>query len=82
MKLVQEIKQGSSKWIKTMGDQYSNFYWQEGYGIFSVSPKDVDTVSKYIKNQHVHHKKLSFKDEYRPRRDGYAKVFKELRYKF
>ena len=65
MKLVQEVKQGSSKWIKTMGDQYTGFYWQEGYGIFSVSPKSVDHVIEYIKNQHIHHQKLSFKDEYR-----------------
>jgi len=65
MQLVQEIKQVSSKWIKTMDDRYSNFYWQEGYGIFSVSPKSVDTVIDYIKNQHVHHQKMNFKDEYR-----------------
>ena len=65
MKLIQEIKQGSSKWIKTMGDQYTNFYWQDGYGIISVSPKKVDKVIEYIQNQYIHHQKLSFKDEYR-----------------
>lgn len=27
MTLVQQVKQGSSKWIKTMGEPYSNFYW-------------------------------------------------------
>ncbi|WP_322571173.1 transposase [Rhodohalobacter sp.] len=27
MTLVQQIKQGSSKWIKTMGKSYSDFYW-------------------------------------------------------
>ncbi len=63
MKLIQELKQGSSKWIKTMGDQYSNFYWQDGDGIFSVSPKNVDKVVEYIKNQDIHHQKISFKDE-------------------
>ena len=65
MKLVQEVKQSSSKWIKTMGDQYANFYWQDRYGIFSVSPKSVNHIIQYIKNQHTHHQKLSFKDEYR-----------------
>lgn len=64
MKLVQEVKQGSSKWIKTRGDQYSNFYWQDGYGIFSVSYKKTDTVVRYIQNQHIHHQNLSFKEEY------------------
>ncbi len=65
MDLIQHIKQGSSKWIKTRGENYSNFYWQDGYGIFSVSPRSVDKVMEYIKNQHTHHEKLSFKDEYR-----------------
>jgi len=49
-----------------MGDPYSDFYWQDGYGIFSVSPKRADTVFDYIKNQHIDHQKMSFKDEFRP----------------
>ena len=65
MTLVQQVKQGSSKWIKTNDDRYSDFYWQDGYGIFSVSPINVDTVIEYIKNQHIHHQKMSFEDEYR-----------------
>lgn len=65
MKLVQELKQSSSKWIKSKGYQYQNFYWQEGYGIFSVSPGNVDKVSSYIKGQESHHKQLRFKDEFR-----------------
>ena len=65
MTLVQQVKQGSSKWIKTIDAEYANFYWQDGYGIFSVSPKRVDNVIEYIKNQHNHHQKMSFKDEYR-----------------
>ncbi len=65
MRLVQEVKQGSSKWVKTMDDRYADFYWQDGYGVFSVSPKRVDTVIEYINNQRIHHQKMSFKDEYR-----------------
>ena len=64
MTLVQEVKQSSSKWIKTINERYSNFYWQEGYGVFSVSPINVSKVIAYIQNQHRHHQKLSFKDEY------------------
>jgi putative transposase len=63
MKLLEELKKQSSKWIKTKGDEYSNFYWQDGYGIFSVNPTQVDVVTKYIKNQEIHHKKLTFKEE-------------------
>ncbi len=36
MTLVQQVKQGSSKWIKTIDTRYADFYWQDGYGIFSV----------------------------------------------
>jgi REP element-mobilizing transposase RayT len=34
--LVESIKTGSSKWIKTKGDRYAGFGWQNGYGAFSV----------------------------------------------
>ncbi|MCC5908216.1 MAG: IS200/IS605 family transposase [Balneolaceae bacterium] len=77
MTLVQQVKQGSSKWIKTMGEPYADFYWQDGYGIFSVSPKRVDTVIEYIKNQHIHHQKMSFKDEYRKFLKNYGIDFDE-----
>ena len=77
MKLVQEVKQSSSKWIKTMVDQYANFYWQDGYGIFSVSPKSVNHIIQYIKNQHTHHQKLSFKDEYRKFLNEYGVEYDE-----
>ncbi|WP_018622351.1 IS200/IS605 family transposase [Spirosoma luteum] len=65
MKLVEEVKSHSSKWIMTKGEDYHNFYWQDGYGAFSVNPSQVDTVIAYIINQHEHHSKKSFQDEYR-----------------
>jgi len=37
MKLVQEIKTNSSRWIKIKGKKYENFFWQDGYGAFSVA---------------------------------------------
>ncbi len=64
MKLLEEIKSHSSKWIKTKGDQYKNFYWQRGYGSFSVNPAEIDVVIRYIENQAEHHKKRTFQDEY------------------
>ena len=65
MDLLEEVKKRSSKWIKTISDKYSNFYWQDGYGIFSVNPKETDKVVEYIKNQDEHHKHISFQDEFR-----------------
>lgn len=65
MDLLEELKKQSSKWIKTQGIAYSNFYWQDGYGIFSVNPTQVNIVVEYIKNQAEHHKTMSFQDELR-----------------
>jgi REP element-mobilizing transposase RayT len=65
MKLLEEVKSHSSKWIKTKGPAYRNFYWQDGYGAFSVNPAEVDTVIAYIANQHEHHAKKTFQEEYR-----------------
>lgn len=63
MKLVEEVKKQSSKWIKTIDDRYEKFYWQDGYGIFSVNPSELERVIQYIKNQEEHHKKRTFKEE-------------------
>lgn len=65
MNLLEEVKKRSSKWIKTKNIMYTDFYWQDGYGIFSVSPSDVERVVNYIRNQKEHHKKMSFKQEFR-----------------
>lgn len=65
MTLVQKIKAHSSKWMKTKDESLANFFWQDGYGAFSVNPSQVDVVINYIKNQHEHHRQKDFKDEYR-----------------
>ncbi|MDO3645123.1 IS200/IS605 family transposase [Mucilaginibacter sp. L3T2-6] len=63
--LLEKVKGQSSKWMKTQDESLANFYWQDGYGAFSVSPRDVEKVKAYIANQHEHHSKQSFQDEYR-----------------
>lgn len=65
MKLLEEVKKQSSKWIKEQGMNYAYFYWQDGYGIFSVNKTEVDVVTRYIKNQRQHHEAKCFEDEYR-----------------
>jgi len=65
VKLLGELKSHSSKWVKTLGPKYHNFYWQDEYGAFSVNPADVQVVVKYIENQKEHHSKQTFQDEYR-----------------
>ncbi len=64
--IAEEVKKGSSKWMKTPeGNNNDNFYWQGGYGAFSVSQSKVEAVKKYIQNQEQHHRKVSFQDELR-----------------
>ena len=62
--LIEEMKRNSSRWLKTISPKYNDFSWQGGYGAFSVSQSQVDTVINYINNQAEHHKRQSFKDEY------------------
>jgi putative transposase len=64
MKLVEELKKQSSKWIKTKGITYSHFYWQNGYGFFSVNYTKTDKVIDYIEKQHEHHKQKNFQNEF------------------
>ena len=63
--LMQEVKTESSKWIKTQGEAYQNFHWQDGYGAFSVGFREVDRLVRYIENQKQHHGLVSFQEEFR-----------------
>jgi REP element-mobilizing transposase RayT len=63
--LVQEIKIGSSKWLKTRSACNDHFHWQGGYGIFSISPSHRPTLENYIWSQEEHHRVVTFQEEYR-----------------
>jgi REP element-mobilizing transposase RayT len=63
--LVEEIKKSSSKWLKTKSTEYAKFHWQNGYGMFSISPSHRAALEKYIDTQAEHHRKVSFQEEYR-----------------
>lgn len=62
--LLQDIKGHSSKWINKRGFAGGKFSWQAGYGAFSYSQSQINSVIKYIINQDEHHKKKTFGDEY------------------
>jgi hypothetical protein len=51
--------------MKTKDQSLKNFYWQDGYGAFSINPSEVDIVASYIDNQQEHHSKKTFQQEYR-----------------
>lgn len=63
--LVESVKTGTSKWIKTKGPAYQKFYWQNGYGVFSIGQSNKEALKRYIQNQKKHHEKISFQDEFR-----------------
>lgn len=62
--LVEEIKTSTNNWIKDKRLSKFKFDWQRGYGAFTHSKMQIDTVVNYILNQEQHHKKKSFKEEY------------------
>jgi putative transposase len=62
---VKNIKQGTSRWLKTKSPDLHDFQWQAGYGAFSVSASNINTVTKYIARQPEHHQTRTFQDELR-----------------
>jgi REP element-mobilizing transposase RayT len=62
--LVRDIKAASSKFINDKNWIMGRFSWQEGYGAFTYSHSQIDSVINYINNQEEHHQTKSFKQEY------------------
>ncbi|HYL95458.1 MAG TPA: IS200/IS605 family transposase [Terriglobales bacterium] len=60
-KAVQVLKANSSRWL---GEHGINFSWQEGYAAFSVSASQLSVVREYIQNQHAHHQRRNFEEEF------------------
>ena len=60
---VKLIKGSSSYFVnqELIGDD--KLYWQEGYGILTVSPRHKDIIIKYIRNQEQHHNKKNLSVE-------------------
>jgi REP element-mobilizing transposase RayT len=75
--LVEELKTTSSRWLKGQSPALSNFAWQRGYGVFSVSPSDLPALIGYIDAQDEHHRNKTFQDEYRAFLRKYRVAFDE-----
>ena len=73
--LMRIVKSESSEWINSQKFNPETFRWQEGYGAFSYSRSQVQTVCNYISNQEEHHKKKTFAEEY----EDFLKAF-EIEY--
>ena len=62
--LVRDVKAGSSAFINAQQWVHGRFNWQEGFGAFSHSRREIDAVVKYIEQQEEHHKQKTFREEY------------------
>ena len=59
------------------GSDIIEFHWKRGYGAFSVSQSNVESVKLYIQNQEAHHKKFDFQDELRIFLVRHGMIFEE-----
>lgn len=75
--LVREIKKSSNEFINKKWFSSSKFKWQEGFGAFSYSHSALDNVINYIQNQKQHHRKKTFKEEYKDFLDKFQVDYKE-----
>ena len=78
---VKSLKVATNKYVNQNLAMTGKFSWQGGYGPFSCSAGVMDKVIDYIRHQPEHHKRVTFKDEYREMLDK-AKVSYEDEYLF
>ena len=62
--VLRDLKSNATTWVHEEPKEMK-FAWQEGYGAFTVSPSQIETVRRYIANQEEHHRTRSFMEEYR-----------------
>jgi REP element-mobilizing transposase RayT len=77
VEFVEQVKRESSKFVKTLGTQYEGFYWQRGYGMFSVGPAHRDEAEHYVRNQEEHHRSKTFQEEFRTFLKHYGVAYDE-----
>lgn len=76
-RLVKEVKSASSTWIKAQDPAFAHFYWQLGYGAFSIANSKKDALLHYIDSQEHHHRTRTFQEEYRDLLQKYVIDFDE-----
>jgi REP element-mobilizing transposase RayT len=73
--VVEEVKKSFSKWMKQQG--IANFFWQGGYGAFSIGESQLRALVSYIGEQEERHRHLSFQEEFRRLLDRYGVAYDE-----
>lgn len=71
-KFIAEVKASSSRWINKNSNLKVKFSWQAGYGVFSLGISQLRALTDYIDNQEIHHKKRSFKEEFKTLLNKYS----------
>jgi putative transposase len=62
--VMKNVKAKSSKWLNESRLLENRFEWQSAFGAFTYSEKDIQKVFDYVRNQEIHHKKMTFREEY------------------
>jgi len=62
--VLRDLKSNASGWMHDVFPDTKDFYWQNGYGAFSVGPSEIERIKRYIANQKIHHGTKSFEDEF------------------
>jgi putative transposase len=60
---MRKLKSLSSGWVHATFPDEAAFGWQPGYGAFSVSESNAESVVRYIRNQKKHHERQTFSEE-------------------
>ena len=62
--VIRDLKAHSSGWMHKVFPDLKDFTWQHGYGAFTVSASQAETVRRYVARQKLRHRALGFKEEF------------------
>ena len=76
--IVSKLKASTTRRLKEKDAvRYRSFFWQSGYGAFSVSPSRLSDTKSYILNQAEHHRRKSVREEYLQILNAYGVAYNE-----
>jgi REP element-mobilizing transposase RayT len=75
--LIRDVKANSSSFVNDQRFVRGKFAWQEGFGAFSYSKSQIDSVVRYVFNQEKHHERRTFKEEYMTLLDRFEVDYEE-----
>lgn len=72
--LATKVAHSSERFINENRLCAGSFKWQQTSSAFSVSKSEIDKICRYILNQHEHHRKVSFSEEFESLKKFYQKL--------